>query len=218
MRLYEQPCSSVTVGRRRYKLRLTYDRVLFALDAIKDPLLTDLDRQRLMLGLLLRDPVPLSFRRQAQLLEAIMGEINLQSKERGGPPVMSLTQDAPLIHAAFRQAYGIDLHRVDLPWMTFCELLSGLPENTRFCEVVSIRTRPIPPPDKHNARYIEELMKAKASVALEMSPEQREASFQSGLNRLAQTLMAWAEQVTRGHTGPAPTDEKPDTAERRDSA
>lgn len=218
MRLYEQPCSSVTVGRRRYKLRLTYDRVLFALDAIKDPLLTDLDRQRLMLGVLLRDPVPLSFRRQAQLLEAIMGEINLQSKERGGPPVMSLTQDAPLIHAAFRQAYGIDLHQVDLPWATFCELLSGLPENTRFCEVVSIRTRPIPPPDKHNARYIEELMKAKASVALEMSPEQREASFQSGLNRLAKTLMTWAEQVTRGHTGPAPTDAKPDTVERRDSA
>lgn len=198
MRLYEQPCAAVTVGRRKYKLRLTYDRVLFVLDAVKDPLLTDPDRLRLALGLLLKGRVPLSIRTQEQLLDAIMAEINLQSKERSGPPLMSLTQDAPLIHAAFRQAYGIDLHQVDLPWATFCELLSGLPEATRFCEVVSIRARPIPPPDKHNAKYIEDLMKAKASVALTLTPEQRENSFQDGLERLTQTLMAWAEQVSKG--------------------
>ena len=198
MRLYEQPCAAVTVGRRKYKLRLTYDRVLFVLDAVKDPLLTDPDRLRLALGLLLKGRVPLSLRTQEQLLDVIMAEINLQSKERSGPPLMSLTQDAPLIHAAFRQAYGLDLHQVDLPWATFCELLSGLPEATRFCEVVSIRARPIPPPDKHNAKYIEDLMKAKASVALKLTPEQRENSFQDGLERLAQTLMAWAEQVSKG--------------------
>lgn len=196
MRLYEQPCSSVTVGRRRYKLRLTYDRVLFALDAMQDPLLTDADRLRLMLGLLMKSRVPASLRLQEQLLEAIMAEINQQSKEKDGPPVMSLTQDAPLIHAAFRQAYGIDLHRVDLPWMTFCELLSGLPEATRFCEVVSIRARPVPARDKTNGSYIDELLKAKAAVALEMTPEQRERSFQKGLNQLAQTLISWAKQFT----------------------
>lgn len=198
MKLYEQPCAAVTVGHRTYKLRLTYDRVLFVLDAINNPLLTDPDRLRLALGLLMRGRVPRSLSMQEQLLDAILAEINLQSKERNGPPVMSLTQDAPLIHAAFRQAYGIDLQRVDLPWATFCELLSGLPEDTRFCEVVAIRARPIPPPDKHNARYIEDLMKAKASVALELTPEQRESSFQDGLARLAQTLMAWAEQVNKG--------------------
>lgn len=200
MRLYEQPCAAVTLGRRRYKLRLTYDRVLFVLDAINDPLLTDPDRLRLALGLLMRGRVPRSLSMQEQLLDAILAEINLQSKERNGPPVMSLTQDAPLIHAAFRQAYGIDLHQVDLPWATFCELLSGLPEDTRFCEVVSIRARPIPPPDKHNAKYIEDLMKAKASVALALTPEQAENSFQDGLNRLAQSLMAWAEHFGEGGT------------------
>lgn len=198
MRLYEQPCSAINIGRRKYKLRLTYDRVLFVLDAVQDPLLTDTDRLRLMLGLLMRGRVPLSIRQQEQLLTAIMAEINQQSKEHGGPPVMSLTQDAPLIHSAFRQAYGIDLHQVDLPWLTFCELLSGLPESTRFCEVVAIRARPVPPPDKHNSKYIEELLKAKASVALELPPEQREAAFQTGLNRFAQTLIAWAEHFNKG--------------------
>lgn len=192
MRLYEQPCAAVQVGRKRYPLRLTYDRVLFVLDALKDPLLTDQDRLRLALGLLMRGRVPRSLHLQEQLLNAIMAAIDQQNKKHDGPPVMSLIQDAPLIHAAFRQAYGIDLHKVDLPWETFCLLLSGLPENTRFCEVVAIRARPIPQPDKHNAKYIEELLKAKASVALELTPEQQESSFQSGLNSLAQSLMAWA--------------------------
>lgn len=194
MRLYEQPCSAVTVGRRCYKLRLTYDRVLFALDAMQDPLLTDADRLRFILGLLLKGRPPVSIRVQTQLLKAIMAEINQQRKAHDGPPVMSLTQDAPLIHAAFRQAYGLDLHRVDLPWATFCELLSGLPESTRFCEVVSIRAKPVPAPDRNNGKYIEDLLKAKASVALELTEEQREVSFQTGLNKLAQSLMAWAEQ------------------------
>lgn len=192
MRLYEQPCAAVQVGRKRYPLRLTYDRVLFVLDALKDPLLTDQDRLRLALGLLMRGRVPRSFHLQEQLLSAIMAAIDQQNKKHDGPPVMSLIQDAPLIHAAFRQAYGIDLHNVDLPWETFCLLLSGLPENTRFCEVVAIRARPIPQPDKHNGKYIEELLKAKASVALELTPEQQESSFQAGLNSLAQSLMAWA--------------------------
>lgn len=192
MKLYEQPCAAVQVGRKRYPLRLTYDRVLFVLDALKDPLLTDQDRLRLALGLLMRGRVPRSFHLQEQLLSAIMAAIDQQNKKHDGPPVMSLIQDAPLIHAAFRQAYGIDLHNVDLPWETFCLLLSGLPENTRFCEVVAIRARPIPQPDKHNGKYIEELLKAKASVALELTPEQQESSFQAGLNSLAQSLMAWA--------------------------
>lgn len=192
MRLYEQPCAAVQIGRKRYPLRLTYDRVLFVLDALKDPLLTDQDRLRLALGLLMRGRVPRSLHLQEQLLSAIMAAIDQQNKKHDGPPVMSLIQDAPLIHAAFRQAYGIDLHNVDLPWETFCLLLSGLPENTRFCEVVAIRARPIPQPDKHNGKYIEELLKAKASVALELTPEQQESSFQAGLNSLAQSLMAWA--------------------------
>ena len=76
MRLYEQPCAAVQVGRKRYPLRLTYDRVLFVLDALKDPLLTDQDRLRLALGLLMRGRVPRSFHLQEQLLNAIMAAID----------------------------------------------------------------------------------------------------------------------------------------------
>lgn len=194
MRLCKQLCTPITIAHRRYQLRLTHDRVLFALEAVKDPLLTDADKLRLVLRLLLRGRVPLSVRRQTELLEGITAEINQHNREYDGPPLMSLTQDAPLIRAAFQQAYGIDLHLTSLPWAMFCELLSGLPKDTRFCEVVEIRTRPIPPPDGRNAGYIETLMKAKFAVALKLTSAQLEESFQTGLNRFARSLMAWAEQ------------------------
>lgn len=193
MKLYEQPCASVRVGRRRYRLRLTYDRVLFALDAVQDPLLNDRDRSRIFLGILLRGRVPLRATLQVRLMEAILAEINRPGKASDSPPVMSLTQDAPLIHAAFRQAYGIDLHREDIPWATFCELLAGLPDGTRFSEVVGIRARPVPPRDRHNRQYVDELIKAKAAVALEVPPERREKQYQAGLDRLAMRIMAWAD-------------------------
>lgn len=201
MRLYEQPCSTVTVGRRKYRLRLTYTRVLFALDAVRDPLLTDEDRVRLMLHLLVCGRIPTNEKRRMALLDAVLDQMNREHRPAGGPPVMSLTQDAPLIYAGFRQAYGIDLHAVDLPWATFCVLLSGLPESTRFCEVVSLRSRPVPPPDKHNARYREELLRAKAAVALARTEEERDEAYQAALNQLARNLMAWAEH-TEGRTAP----------------
>lgn len=46
-------------------------------------------------------------------------------------------QDAPLILAAFRAVYGIDLVRVPfLHWWEFCALLEGLPPECLFCRVV----------------------------------------------------------------------------------
>lgn len=49
--------------------------------------------------------------------------------------------DAKLIYAGFWQAYGIDLYEVhdELHWVKFKALLSGLPKDTRFAEVTSLR-------------------------------------------------------------------------------
>ncbi|MCP1102596.1 hypothetical protein M2454_001908 [Aequitasia blattaphilus] len=54
----------------------------------------------------------------------------------------SLKHDAEFIYASFMQAYGIDLieEQGKLSWTKFQALLSGLPSNTKFSQVVSIRT------------------------------------------------------------------------------
>lgn len=49
--------------------------------------------------------------------------------------------DANLIYAGFWQSYGIDLFEVHdkLHWIKFKALLSGLPKDTRFAEITSLR-------------------------------------------------------------------------------
>lgn len=53
--------------------------------------------------------------------------------------------DATYIYTAFRQAYGIDLHRElgRLHWLEFSVLLRDLPESTQFAQIQQIRARPL---------------------------------------------------------------------------
>lgn len=202
MKLYEKPFSSLRLGRKTYSLRLTFARVLYALDAIQAAGLTEQDRMRLLLRVLVKGSLPRRPGKQAALLTALCKAIEQPYElspppEQAAKPIMSLTQDAPLIYAAFRQTYGIDLHRTELPWADFCELLTGLPGNTRLCEVAALRARPVPPPDGRNTGLREALLKAKAAVALQLTDEQRQTAYQAGLNQLAQRLIAWADDPTK---------------------
>ncbi|MGF7002401.1 hypothetical protein M2149_000777 [Lachnospiraceae bacterium PFB1-21] len=54
----------------------------------------------------------------------------------------SLKHDAEFIYASFMQAYGIDLIEAQgkLSWAKFQALLVGLPSDTKFSQVVAIRT------------------------------------------------------------------------------
>jgi hypothetical protein len=91
--------------------------------------------------------------------------------------------------------YGIDLVDMQgkLHWQKFISLFQGLSERTKIREVMAIRSKPIPNPDKHNQEYIKNLMELKAFYALEISQAEREHNFQQGLKKLAQTLIAMAE-------------------------
>ncbi|MBQ7845002.1 MAG: hypothetical protein IJ392_02495 [Clostridia bacterium] len=199
MKLHEKPCRSVRVGRMVYRLRLTYDRVLRAMEAAQDPTLNDVDRQLVMLKLLVRFPRPLSRSKRIRVLQAILELLKTQEKKHSGPPVMSLTQDAALIRGAFRQAYQIDLMKDKLHWSVFCELFSSLPTGTRLADVISIRARPIPKPTKFNTQERIQLMRAKAEVALQLSESERQRSMRQGAVAVARSMLAFA-KAKRGET------------------
>lgn len=57
-------------------------------------------------------------------------------------PLFSLKYDGDYIYASFLQAYGIDLidNQNTLHWQKFHALLNGLPNNTKFAEVLKIRS------------------------------------------------------------------------------
>lgn len=74
--------------------------------------------------------------------------------------------DGDYIYASFLQAYGIDLFDVQgkLHWKKFNALLSGLPEGTKFMEVVKIRKWKSQKGD--SAEYKEEMRKLQKDYAL----------------------------------------------------
>ena len=74
--------------------------------------------------------------------------------------------DGDYIYASFLQAYGIDLFDVQgkLHWKKFNALLSGLPEGTKFMEVVKIRKWKAQKGD--SAEYKEEMRKLQKDYAL----------------------------------------------------
>jgi len=107
-----------------------------------------------------------------------------------GEKVFDFNQDADYIFASFFMDYGIDLveEKGKLDWRKFISLFSGLSDRTKIREVMSIRSREIPTPTKHNKEQIEALLKAKSYYALEMTEEEKEEKFQQGLDKLARTL------------------------------
>lgn len=62
-----------------------------------------------------------------------------KGRSEGGAPLLDVTQDAPLIYAAFLGAYGIDLLQCDLHFWQFLSLLSALPGDTALARVMSLR-------------------------------------------------------------------------------
>lgn len=74
--------------------------------------------------------------------------------------------DGDYIYSSFLQAYGIDLFDVQgkLHWKKFNALLSGLPEGTKFMEVIKIRKWK--PQKGDSAEYKEEMRRLQKDYAL----------------------------------------------------
>nr|DAV19262.1 MAG TPA: hypothetical protein [Caudoviricetes sp.] len=86
------------------------------------------------------------------------------SKQEQAP--YDIRYDGDYIYASFLQAYGIDLFDVQgkLHWKKFNALLSGLPEGTKFMEVVKIRKWK--PQKGDSAEYKEEMRRLQKDYAL----------------------------------------------------
>ena len=113
--------------------------------------------------------------------------------ENGAESVKKLTsfeQDAPLIRAAFRQVYNIDLFRDKLTWFEFIELLHGLPDGNRYEDVIGIRAKPLPAPNKYNAKERQLLMEAKQKVAIHLTEQEQAKKYDSDVGRVFAGIMS----------------------------
>ena len=193
MKLYDAPVTSVEYNGRTYKLKLYFNRVLEALDYLDDERFAPMERVDLCLWLLVDGKHPSDEALLIKIFQSIFPE---DKKRRKKEKLMDYTQDRSLIVAAFRQTYGIDLtaERDRLHWQTFFDLVQGLPSNTRLAEVISIRARPMPKPNKHNAEERAELARLKAEYKLELNEREKQDNLQSGFAKIAEYLLKAAER------------------------
>ena len=110
--------------------------------------------------------------------------------ETGEKRLTSFEQDAPLIRAAFRQVYGIDLFRDKLTWFEFTEYLQGLPEGNRYEEIIGIRARPLPAPTKYNQKEREWLLKAKQQCAIHLTDIEQAKKYDGDVSRIFSGIMS----------------------------
>lgn len=190
MRLQDHLPQGVTVDGKFYKLDFDFRNVLKMIDVLdRDDLMPEAKAYKALLFLQKRP------KNAIKVLEAVKGLLFKAPRKKGGQKITDFEQDAPLIRAAFRQAYGIDLYRDKLHWIEFTELLNAIPEGSRYAEVVGIRARPMPAATKWNQHEREWLAKAKADVRLEMSDKERAQRYEQDVSNIAAVLMGMAKEV-----------------------
>ena len=187
MKLQERLPDGVTVDGKFYKMDFDFRNVLKMCEVLdRDDMLPEAKAYK-ALSFVQKRP-----KNAVKVLRAVMDLLFKAPRKKDGQKVTDFVQDAGLIRAAFRQAYGIDLYRDKLHWIEFTELLNAIPEGNRYAEVVGIRARPMPAPTKYNQHEREWLAKAKAECRLDMSEKERMRRYEQDVANIAAVLMGMA--------------------------
>ena len=139
---------------RKIRLDISFGNILRVYDVFKDDFLTDSEKAEFALALLVKNrKLP-----DIRALDVIFREQieTYGKKSTNNLRVVDFRQDSAYIYSSFLMDYGIDLtEQYDkLHWQKFIALFQGLSEHTKMREVMSIRARPVPKPDKYNQEYI----------------------------------------------------------------
>lgn len=183
MKLQDRLPDGVTVDGKFYKMDFSFRNVLRMIEVLDNNNLMPGARAYNALHCLCKRP-----KNVFKVLEAVKGLLFTAPRKKAGQRVTDWVQDAGLIRAAFRQAYGIDLYRENLHWIEFTELLNAIPEGNRYSEIVGIRARPMPEPTKWNRKEREWLLQAKADHALQVTEEEQAKQYRNDVNKIADFL------------------------------
>ena len=187
IRLTEKPPVSIEIGGVNVPVNADF-RVILCIDALHDQGMTDAERGleslRLFYGKL---PVDIETATEGMLWFLRCGEKEKQAAAWGGKPPkpdFSFVHDAPMILAAFRDQYDIDLASIDfLHWWEFRALFDGLRSGHLFCEVRRIRSMDLSKvKDNDQRKYYREMQKAYALPLPEGQQEQLDAIAEALMN------------------------------------
>jgi hypothetical protein len=187
VKLQDRLPDSVRINGKRYAADFDFRNVLRMMDILGDKNLTDEAREWLAVKCIMKKPVKGALDAIRKILFGADKEE--EQVEDDGTRLTSFDQDAALIRAAFWQTYRINLYTEKLHWLAFLELLRGLPEGTRYMEVVGIRAKPMPAPTKYNTEERQWLQKAKARYAVKQTEEETARNYDRGVQKVFAGLM-----------------------------
>lgn len=165
--LYEKKSDRITIDDKEYDIDASFDNILYLIDLSQEHRLPTISKITLGIKRLFgndSDLLKLDLKIQLEIFSAVFKEyveekeikrpvlrdmqgnilpddFGFEDDEEEAKPKYSLKHDADYIYASFMQAYGIDLleEHGKLHWFKFKALLNGLPEDTKFRQVISIR-------------------------------------------------------------------------------
>ena len=177
-----------TYNSKKYKLNLAFDNIINMFDLFKTDILVSGEITQFVLEMLIVNPIGV----KSDAIDMIFNDyINIAKKSNDNSMrVLDYKQDSMYIYSSFMADYGIDLFEQQgkLHWWKFVSLLSGLSEKSKMREIMSIRSRPLPEPNKYNQKEIANLIELKQYYALDISQDERERNFKQGIARLAENL------------------------------
>ena len=202
MNFYSKLPYKITVGNKKYRLNPTFDRVIEAFDVLKADEWTEAQKIDYILWLLVKTKVKPGKKADVlnETLKLLVGSDEKEVKKR----VFDFSQDFPYILSAFLQTYNINLlHRrkwyeKPLHFWEFLSLFQGLPNNTKFNEVLDIRVRPLPKASKYNKDEITQLLKLKRAYSLIKTEEEKEEEKNETLKNVFTFLSKKAERGNNG--------------------
>lgn len=188
IKLFDRPPEGVTVDGRFYKCDFDFRNVLKMLDVMqRDDIYPDA-RDYVCLRCVYSHRIPSKI--ASRLYKEVCDILFEKAPETSGERLTSFEQDAALIRAAFRQVYSIDLFRDKLTWFEFTELLHGLPEGSKYEEVIGIRARPLPAPNKYNVKEREWLIKAKQQVRIHLTEREQAKKYENDVGKIFAGVMS----------------------------
>lgn len=180
--LYYRLENTVEIRGVNYSVNLSFDNVLKLIDMLNDDEIEEKYKVILGINMMLGVSFLLPFEEWYEIFNEIFQTFVVKKTDQGietdlkGNPMppkykgdkennYSLKHDADYIFSSFYQTYKIDLveQQGKLHWDKFNALLSGLPSDTKFKEVLEIRTwKPSKGCSKDEKKRMEELKKVYA--------------------------------------------------------
>jgi len=144
---------------QKHDVDLSFDNILLLLELLNSDELDDVSKIELGIEFLLGKPLEIDIEEQHQVFTELFERFiqvpqQVRTDRLGNPlpvqdeakPNYCFNHDAEYIYASFMQAYGIDLieEQGKLHWVKFKALVDGLPDDTKFRQVIDIRMRKLP--------------------------------------------------------------------------